>query len=384
MDRTWLGMGTACAIAALALLGCSSADEAPASTTGGTGGSVSTGGAPETGGSVATGGTVATGGAIETGGSVSTGGTVATGGAIETGGSVATGGSSGSALRVAFVSDLNGSYGSTTYGSTVHAAVAYLVANPPDVVITTGDMVAGQQAGLDYPAMWAGFHTAVTDPLTAAGIPFAVTAGNHDASGYSEYAGERAEFESQWQSHAPSVTFVDRTSYPFYYAFSVGRVLFVALYATVVGGLASEQRTWLDGLLAAQGASYDATVVFGHLSLYPVSVGRETEILGDSALESILEARGVTLYASGHSHAYYAGRRGSVRHVAVGCLGNDPRPLVGDTVDSAQSLVIVTIDGGSITGLDAYPAPGFAAPIPRSALPPALGTDARAYTRDDL
>ena len=58
----------------------------------------------------------------------------------------------------------------------------------PDLVLVTGDMVAGQRAGLDYGAMWAGWHRAVTDPLRAAGIPMAVTPGNHDASGYAQYA----------------------------------------------------------------------------------------------------------------------------------------------------------------------------------------------------
>ena len=106
-------------------------------------------------------------------------------------------------LRIVVLSDLNDSYGSTTYGSTVHAAVTAITTRlRPDLVLVTGDMVAGQRAGLDYGAMWAGWHRAVSDPLRAAGIPMAVTPGNHDASGYAQYAAERREFVSQWT--APS------------------------------------------------------------------------------------------------------------------------------------------------------------------------------------
>ena len=68
-------------------------------------------------------------------------------------------------LRVAVVSDLNGAYGSCEYGDAVHAAVDRLLAVRPDLVLATGDMVAGQRAGLDYQGMWAGFHTAVSDEL---------------------------------------------------------------------------------------------------------------------------------------------------------------------------------------------------------------------------
>jgi len=46
-------------------------------------------------------------------------------------------------LRVAVISDMNGSYGSTEYESTVDGAVRRIVALKPNLVISTGDMVAG-------------------------------------------------------------------------------------------------------------------------------------------------------------------------------------------------------------------------------------------------
>lgn len=287
-------------------------------------------------------------------------------------------------ITVAVISDLNGSYGSTTYGTAVHDAVTRLVGLAPDLVLSAGDMVAGQQSGLDYEAMWLAFHAAVTDPLTQAGIPLAVTPGNHDASGYSGYEAERAEYEAQWLAHRPAVTFLDDAAYPFRYAFSVGRVLFVALDATRVGPIGSDERAWLDALLALHGPAHDARVVFGHIPLYAVAVGRETEILADAAFEAILESHQVTLYVSGHHHAYYPGRRGTVRHLPAGCLGSDPRALVGTVGDQPRSLALFTIDQGALVSLEAYPPPDFTTPIARGGLPESLGSGDTAYTRDDL
>src|SRR5690554_4418925 len=73
-------------------------------------------------------------------------------------------------FTVALVSDMNGSYGSTAYGAHVHNAVTWLIDTvKPDLVLSAGDMVAGQRGELDYPAMWSSFHKTVTLPLASAG-----------------------------------------------------------------------------------------------------------------------------------------------------------------------------------------------------------------------
>ena len=113
-------------------------------------------------------------------------------------------------LHVAVISDLNDSYGSTTYSRAVGDAVAKIIQLGPDLVLCTGDMVAGQQAGLDYGAMWDGFHEVVSEPLQDAGIPLAVTPGNHDASGYPAFEGEREVYADEWAARRPAVGTGDR------------------------------------------------------------------------------------------------------------------------------------------------------------------------------
>ena len=286
-------------------------------------------------------------------------------------------------LRVIVVSDLNDSYGSTTYSAPVHAAVAAIVARAPDLVLSTGDMVAGQQAGLDYPAMWAGFHAAVSDELAAAGLPFAVSPGNHDASGYPAFAGEREQFVAEWLDRRPALEFVDDSGYPLRYSFTAGAALFVSLDSTTVGPLDAEQMQWLDGQLAQSDAP--TKIVFGHVSLVPFAVGREDEIIGDPALEAMLEQHGVALFISGHQHVYYPGRRGTLRHVSVACLGAGPRPWIGTETTSPRAMLELELDeDGAITRLEALSGATLDTPIPRTDLPASLAYGRWTVVRDDL
>jgi 3',5'-cyclic AMP phosphodiesterase CpdA len=286
-------------------------------------------------------------------------------------------------LRFAVVSDLNSSYGSVTYNDEVHEAVSWLVDEvKPDAVISTGDMVAGQRQGLDYEAMWKGFHTAVTGPLAKAGIPLAVTPGNHDASAGSVYLEERVTFVEQWKRHRPDVHFVDDTFYPLYYAFEIGPALFVSLDATITGPIDAEQRRWLTDILS----DYEhkkAKIVFGHVPLYPFSEQRKSEILADDKLEALLSEFGVDLMISGHHHAYYPGRRDELRMVSMACLGSGPRTLIGADQKSKKSVAVIDISPQGAVSVDAYEA-STRTKIDRQNLPKRLNDGRWRIWRDDL
>ncbi|MCA9601077.1 MAG: metallophosphoesterase [Myxococcales bacterium] len=286
-------------------------------------------------------------------------------------------------LRVVVISDMNGSYGSTAYEATVHGAIAHIQSLKPDLVLSTGDMVAGQKSGLNYASMWSAFHAAVSDPLTQAGIPFAVTPGNHDASGYAPFAAERNTFVSEWTPRKPNVTFVDDANYPLRYAFTMGEVLFVSLDDTTVGPLATEQMTWLEGVLTAN-EGYPAKVVFGHLPLYPFATENADEVIGDTALETLLNAHHVTALVTGHHHAYYPGKRSALRMVGLACLGTGARRLLGTDTPSKHSYVSFEIDGTGIRTLEAYAEPNFDVPVLRETLPTSVGTGGRVILRDDM
>lgn len=289
----------------------------------------------------------------------------------------------GASLRIVVLSDLNGSYGSTTYEASVHQAITAITGTVrPDLVLISGDMVAGQQAGLNYAAMWQGFHAAVTTPLTTAGIPVAPSPGNHDASAYAGYQAERDEFSRQWTpSRRPAVQMIDGAQFPFRYSFVFRGVFFISLDATTVAPLSGAQRTWVSQQLSGASA-YPVRIVYGHVPIHPTTVGRETEVLADTAFETLLRTHGA-LFIGGHQHGYFPGAANGVRHVVAPCIGAGPRPLIGTTAPSARGFLVLDVAGGRVTSLEMRTGAGFTSTLPRSSLPPELRFGTHVLTRDD-
>ncbi len=223
-------------------------------------------------------------------------------------------------IRIAVLSDLNGSYGSTDYGRPVEAAVRRIVAERPDLVIVAGDMVAGQRvdpklSAAGIAAMWEGFDKTVAGPLRQAGIPMLAVPGNHDASAYPGFEAERRAFAAAAESWRPDLRFASDEGWPFRFAARVEDVL-------VVG---------LDPLL-------------------PVSQGRERDIIEDEAFQELLAEGGVAAYLSGHHHAFAVERIGPVLHVAQGALGGGPRVRIGETARAPQSFTWIEVaEDGALT-----------------------------------
>jgi Icc-related predicted phosphoesterase len=290
-------------------------------------------------------------------------------------------------LRVAVISDLNGSYGSTEYESTVGAALQRIVELKPDLVISTGDMVAGQRKPHltrdQVEAMWHAFHSHVSEPLAKAGIPLAVTPGNHDGSAYHGFELERRIYGEQWSARKPAVAFVDAAHYPYYYAFAAGDALFVSLDATTLGELPPEQIAWLRDLLAQQGGKYKRRIVFSHVPLWPFAQGRETEYVGDAALEQLLREARVDLYLSGHHHAFYPGHKDGIQLVSQSCVGAGPRRLIGSAGRSPRSITLIETEGDALR-LAAFQGPDFTRPIDWRTRPERIRSPAAELMRADL
>ena len=287
-------------------------------------------------------------------------------------------------LRIAVIADLNSSYGSMTYTPDVHAAIAAIVEEAPDLVISVGDMVAGQRRGLDYRGMWAAFHAAVSDPLARAGIPFAVTPGNHDGAAGSAFSEERDIFVDEWTRRRPDVRFVDDRHYPLRYSFVMGPAFFISLDATTVGPLDRGQMRWLERQLE-HAADYPVRIVYGHVPLYAFAEPKVREVIGDPRLEQLLLEHEVTMFISGHHHTYFPGARGPLRMLAMPCLGTGLRPLLASRrVVTPRAWVMLGVDYAGVYELDAWRSPDFSERIDRASLPDKVGTRRRPITRDDL
>jgi hypothetical protein len=256
--------------------------------------------------------------------------------------------------RLVAISDLNGSYGSTGYIPQVGRAVALIPALAPDLVLCGGDMVAGQKLGLSagqLAAMWVAFGQQVLAPLRRAGLPFAFTFGNHDASGSRSGAGftfalDRQQAERFWTPRCDQLglQFVDASRFPF--AYSVRQAdLFLLVWDASAAAVPAEQLAWAERSLAspaAQGAR--VRLVMGHLPLQAIAQGRDRpgEVLqGAEALQRMLERQGVQAYISGHHHAFFPGRSGGLDLLALGALGSGPRRLLGNRQLPRHTLTLI-------------------------------------------
>ena len=295
--------------------------------------------------------------------------------------------SAGEPLRVVIISDMNGSYGSTRYETSVDGAIARILDLKPALVISTGDMVAGQRrphlSRKEVEPMWLAFHEHVSDPLASAGIPFAVTPGNHDGSAYAGFGLERTIYSEQWTPRKPGVRFLDDAGYPFHYAFAFGDVLFVSLDATVVGHLPPQQMDWLRHVLKQHGPDYQRRVVFSHVPMWPFAQQRERDYIGDPELQTLLETAAVDLFLSGHHHAFYPGAMAGVAFVSQSCLGAGPRRLLGAKDTSPRSFTLIEFSDDALS-IAAFVAPHFEVAVDWNTLPTHIRSSAAELQRADL
>lgn len=257
-----------------------------------------------------------------------------------------------SPVRVAILSDFNGAYGSTSYPPALGRSVARIVNDwRPDAVLSAGDVIAGQKASLtdtQVRAMWAAFDRDVRAPLNRAGIPFAFTPGNHDAS----LPRDRREARTYWQAHPPALTFVDRADFPFRSSFTLGGgTVFVATLDAAGPVVDAGQRAWLAAQLASAPArAAGIRLVVGHLPLSGVSEGknRAGEVIRDAGpLRQVMQDGRVLAYVSGHHAAYYPGRlagggqSGGLNVLASGGIGG--RDYVGHPGTARSAVTLLTL-----------------------------------------
>ncbi|MEL6940640.1 MAG: metallophosphoesterase [Cyanobacteria bacterium J06598_1] len=259
-------------------------------------------------------------------------------------------------IRVAVISDLNSAYGSTDYRPEVIAGIGMLPDWAPDMVICGGDMVAGQSLNLsagEVEAMWSAFDEKILSPIRGAGLPFALTLGNHDASSYQDngefvYVLDRQESEKYWAGHQSDtdLTFVEASGFPFYYSFKQNDIFYLTWDASSAN-VPPEQIAWADRALAsAEAQSAKLRIVLGHLPMYAVSQRRDRpgEFLNQAdELRALLERHNVHTYISGHHHAYFPGRAGSVNTLHAGALGSGPKSLLTSNTAAFQTLTIMDL-----------------------------------------
>ncbi len=257
-------------------------------------------------------------------------------------------------LKLGLISDLNGSYGSTSYGSAVKRGVTLLLQQQPDLVLCAGDMVAGQKRALtnsQLKAMWAGFEQSVQTPLQQAGIPLLAAIGNHDGSsqkqqGHWIYGRERQQAALFWAKQRKGLQsgFIETDRFPFQYVWRRPG-LFVVVFDASSASVDSLQRQWIETALnSPHRKPDDLCLVMGHLPLTAFSEGRARagECIADpERLAGLLRRARVDLVISGHHHAWYPSESLGMRLLSLGAMGSGPRRIIGSSVIAPPSLTIL-------------------------------------------
>ncbi|MEO0456110.1 MAG: metallophosphoesterase [Cyanobacteria bacterium P01_A01_bin.114] len=269
-------------------------------------------------------------------------------------------------IRAVVVSDMNSRYGSTEYKTEVLRGIELLPDWQPDLVICAGDMIAAQKISLtsaEVDLMWTEFDRQILTPIRAMNLPFALTIGNHDASGLLREGGYVFEIDRQsatryWQAHqdALDLAYVDTGNFPYYYSFKQNDIFYL-IWDASAAAVPAEQIAWADRSLGSPEAqSAQLRIVIGHLPFFAISQGRDRagEILNQpDALRSLLERHNVHTYISGHHHAYYPAHAGQLDLLHCGALGSGPRTWLDRTDPAMQTLTVLDIFLGDTSEEDA-------------------------------
>ena len=196
-----------------------------------------------------------------------------------------------------------------------------------------------------------------------------MTAGNHDGSAFPEFDLEREHFEDQWRARVPELEILPGSEWPRRYAARMGALVLLAFDGTRPGKLPDDERLFVERMLQRYGTSAAATIVFSHLPMWPLTRGREHEIIDDPDLLALLHRCGVDVYASGHHHAFFAGTdEAGMVHLGVGALGGNARAFSGTDQRQPFSFAVLTLERGEVS-VTSLAAPAFREPVPMAQLP---------------
>ncbi|MDA0728001.1 MAG: metallophosphoesterase [Cyanobacteria bacterium] len=281
-------------------------------------------------------------------------------------------------LRIGLISDLNSSYGSTTYVPQISQGLQQLLALKPALVVCAGDMVAGQKRGLSagqLDAMWESFARTVLAPIRQAGLPFLPAVGNHDGS--PGFEADRAAVRRFWtpRRQALGLRFVDAGDFPFHYS-ALQNDVFWLVWDASSGRIPASQLSWARQQLASPAARQARLrLVVGHLPLVGVSQGRDRagETLDQAAaVQSLLEQGRVQAYISGHQHAWFPARRGQLDLIHLGAMGSGPRRLLQGAIPPQQTYTTLDINWPENSLVETTYAVASGQPVAWSRLPATL------------
>jgi 3',5'-cyclic AMP phosphodiesterase CpdA len=192
-----------------------------------------------------------------------------------------------------------GAFGDTRTNDTAHAqVVADVIADGPDVVVHTGDLVAS--ASESY---WQNFFRIEAALLRS--VPLYPVLGNHEGDGarfvqlfvLPQQGGQRRYYETRW-----------------------GAVSVIGLDTNQAVTEGSAQWRWLANTLAASAGDPSVTfrLVLLHHGPFDSGSGHGSNLDVRSAMVPLFQSYGVDVVISGHNHDYERGTVNGIKYVVSG------------------------------------------------------------------
>jgi predicted MPP superfamily phosphohydrolase len=278
------------------------------------------------------------------------------------------------AFKIVVISDLNGSYGSTKYSDNVHQAVESIIKEKPDLILSTGDMVAGQKKELDYQKMWNSFHQSVTDKFLQNHLTFVPSIGNHDGSAYPNYKEERELYIKEWNKYKPSLEYLDDSHYPLYFSFTKMNILFIALDSTKTDEFDKKQLLWLEKQLITN-QKFKTKILFGHVPYYQIVESKNKMNFESQEFIEILKKYNVQFFLTGHQHAFYPGFDGVTLHLSQACLGSGPRSYLNQNELNQKSYTLIETNNFKTYHINTKVAPEFSSSMDINSIPLEIKSD---------
>jgi hypothetical protein len=204
-------------------------------------------------------------------------------------------------------------YGDMRGGHAVHGRIVEsLLAEAPDFVVVTGDMVLrGSDEGT-----WQRFFQVAAELL--ARVPYYPAAGNHDL-------GKSGDEQRRMGEIFGLPTAANRPEWAHWYSFDAGGVHFVMLDSNAYD--AEEQLTWLRAdLAAARRAGARALFAAVHDGPYSRGLHGGNQVARERYAPLLAEAGAVMLFA-GHDHLYQRGEIDGLRYIVSGGGGAPLYPV---------------------------------------------------------
>ncbi len=260
--------------------------------------------------------------------------------------------------KFAMISDTHDSdMAKTQTGVTPYLApiIRYIIAEHPDFVLQTGDLITGAQTLLTSPAvekfdMQYTYYKQATAPLAGANIPLYVIRGNHDFGLQDEKQALAKAYTTHEASAMPQNGPSDAKGLSYSFVHKAIKFIMIDQFANASKGVVTLPLDWVKNELEnRQGA--ELVFVMGHSPVFSPNTSASSNqaqfnLFDQTTLQNqfwkLLTDHHVTAYVSGHEHLYFRGQANGIPQIVIGNIGGSLISYNPATVDSRLTSVFPT------------------------------------------